>query len=329
MIRPAPKAARAALAACAATLATAGGAWAQASCDDVVITEMDWASSAIVTNVAVFLMEQGYGCDVQVVPSSTTPAMVSVAETGRPDIVTEVWPNGNPAYDSLVAEGRIETVADVLSDRSVQGWYLPTSLVDAHPELATLEGILANPGLVGGRLHSCPDGWQCKETTEAIARAAGLPEAGIEVFQHGSGETLAASMASAVEAGEPWLGYYWEPTGLLGKYAMTKVDLGAFDEEAWNCIVDPECPGEEMTSYASTPVVTVVTTTFAEDHPELYELMSNVAFTNAQMGAVLSWQEENAASAEEAAVHFLTEYRDVWPAWLSEDARANLAALID
>ena len=34
---------------------------ASADCGDVSITEMDWASSAVVTYVSKFLMEQGYG----------------------------------------------------------------------------------------------------------------------------------------------------------------------------------------------------------------------------------------------------------------------------
>jgi glycine betaine/proline transport system substrate-binding protein len=57
--------------------------------------------------------------------------------------------------------------------------------------------------------------------------------------------------------------------------------------------------------------------------------MSNVAFTNAQMGDVLAWQEDNTASAEEAAVYFLTTYKDVWADWLSEDAPENLAPLLN
>jgi glycine betaine/proline transport system substrate-binding protein len=53
-----------------ATVVTAGlvGTTAMADCGEVSITEMDWASSAVVTAVASFLMEQGYGCTVQKVP---------------------------------------------------------------------------------------------------------------------------------------------------------------------------------------------------------------------------------------------------------------------
>lgn len=298
------------------------------ACDDVTITEMDWASAAIVTNVAKFLMEQGYGCSVTAVPSATTPAMASVAETGKPDIVTEVWTNGNPGYDKLSAEGTIVTLSDVLSDGGVQGWYIPTYLVEAHPELATIEGIKANPDLVGNRLHSCPDGWACKATTTAYARAAGLEEAGIEVFQHGSGETLATSMASAVENREPWLGYYWEPTSIMGKYDMTRVDLGPFDQEIFTCNSDLDCEDVGLSSYPVVPVKTVVTTTFGEEQPELTALLNKVQFTNAQMSEVLAWQEDNSASVEEAAVYFLTNYSDVWRNWVDDTAREKLAGLL-
>ena len=61
---------------------------AQANCGEVSITEMNWASNTVVTNVATFIMEQGYGCDVTIVPSDTVPAVTSVAENGEPDIVT-------------------------------------------------------------------------------------------------------------------------------------------------------------------------------------------------------------------------------------------------
>ncbi|MDG1008683.1 MAG: glycine betaine ABC transporter substrate-binding protein, partial [Amylibacter sp.] len=83
-------------AAVAATMSF-GATTAYADCGEVSITEMDWASSAVVTAVATFLMEQGYGCTVQKVPSSTVPALTSLAETGEPDILTEVWANSTPA----------------------------------------------------------------------------------------------------------------------------------------------------------------------------------------------------------------------------------------
>ena len=56
--------------------------------------------------------------------------------------------------------------------------------------------------------------------------------------------------------------------------------------------------------------------------------MSKVSFTNGVMDQLLAWQEENKASADETAVHFLTSYKDVWPNWLSDDAKAKIGAIV-
>lgn len=302
---------------------------AQAECGEVTITEMNWASSAVVTHVSKFLMEQGYGCKVKAVPSSTTPSLISVAETGKPDIVTELWINGTPAYDELSAEGKILTIADVLSDGGIEGWWVPKYLVDEHPELATIEGILAHPDLVGNRFHQCPDGWGCKNTNLDHIRNWDVEAAGIEIFQHGSGETLATSIAAAFENKEPWLGYYWAPTSVLGKYPMVKVDFGVpYEPELFKCYADAECDAEGKTTFPVGPVKTVVTKDFSESHPDIADLMSKVSFTNAEMSAVLAWAEANQASSEEAAVYFLTTYSDVWSQWINDDAKSKLAALI-
>ncbi|ATI43610.1 glycine/betaine ABC transporter substrate-binding protein (plasmid) [Pacificitalea manganoxidans] len=317
--------------AAATALATgliAGTASAQSDCGEVSITEMNWASSVVVTAVSEFLMEQGYGCDVTKIPSSTNPAITSVAETGEPDILTELWVNAAPVYDRLAAEGKVEPLTQVLSDGGVEGWWLPNYLLEEHPELATLQGVLDNPELVGARFHQCPDGWACKTVNGNLIRAAGLEDNGIEVFQHGSGETMATAIASAYQDKEPWFGYYWAPTSVLGQYPMTRVDIGEFDEEAHACNAEESCANPRMSAYPKGEVLTVVTASFAEENPEVTELMRNVQFTNPQMNDVLAWQEENNASPDEAAVYFLTTYKDVWGNWLNDAAREKLAAIL-
>ncbi|MDX1781440.1 MAG: ABC transporter substrate-binding protein, partial [Thalassovita sp.] len=292
--------------AAAAAIAMAAGA-ASAECGEVTMTEMNWASSQVVTGVAKFILEQGYGCSIEMVPSSTVPALASVAETGEPDIVTELWINGAPAYDKMEADGKIVTLTDVLSDGGVEGWWVPDYIVAEHPEAGTLEGILANPDLVGNRFHQCPEGWGCQRANDSKTRAFGVVDAGIEVFQHGSGETLASSIAAAYANKEPWFGYYWGPTAILGKYPMVKIDLGAYEAEVHACDADPECPsrGQGKSEYPVSPVKTIVTSAFMESHPAEAAFMKNLSLTNAQMNEILAWKDANTASTEEAAVYFL------------------------
>lgn len=313
----------------AIVIALSAGA-AAAECGEVTMTEMNWASSQVVTGVAKFVLEQGYGCKVDMVPSSTVPALASVAETGEPDIVTELWINGAPSYEKLESEGKISTLTDVLSDGGVEGWWVPDYIVAEHPEAGTLEGILANPALIGNRFHQCPEGWGCQRANDSKTKAFGVVDAGIEVFQHGSGETLASSIAAAYANKEPWFGYYWGPTAILGKFPMVKIDLGDYNAEVHACDADPECPnrGVGKSEYPVSPVKTIVTSEFMESHPEETAFMKNVSFTNAQMNDILAWKEANTASTEEAAVYFLTNKPDVWGSWLNDAAKDKLSALL-
>ncbi len=310
----------------AASLAAAGAA--QADCGEVSITEMDWASSAVVTHVADFIMTTGYGCTVQRVPSSTVPAMASLAETGEPDIVTELWTIYTPVYFELLDEGRVVELSKVLADGGVEAWWIPAYLAEAHPELTTLDGILANPDLVGGRFHDCPSGWGCDQTNLNNLIAAGAEGAGLERFQHGSGETLATSIAAAFEAEEPWFGYYWAPTSVLGRYPMVAVETAPYDEAVHTCNTSAECTTPGVSAYPPADVVTMATSNFVEREPEVAEFLGNMSYTNDIMNDVLAWQDGNGASYEEAAVYFLQNYGDVWSAWLNDSARENLSALL-
>lgn len=297
-------------------------------CGDVTITQMDWASANVVTSVSKFLMEQGYGCTVTTVPSSTPTALTSVAETGTPDILTELWVNTAPAYAELVAEGKLVELADVLSDGGVEGWWVPKYVVDANPEAATLDGILANPDLVGRRFDNCPDGWACRTINDNMNTVIDMEGKGIEIFNHGSGETLATAIASAYADKKPWFGFYWAPTAILGKYPMVLVETAAYDADLHSCNSSKDCAQPGLSAYPGAAVKTAVTTGFQQREPEIADLMSNISFTNDQMNGVLAWMEDNNASAEEGAVYFLTNNKQQWGGWLSDHAREKLSAIL-
>ena len=299
-------------------------------CGEVSITEMNWASAQVVTSVASFIMEQGYGCDVSVVSSDTIPAVTSVAENGEPDIVTELWLNSTgDTYTELKNDGKVVEAAPVLDPGGVEGWWIPTYLAEEHPELTTIEGILENPELAGGRFYNCPEGWGCRVVSDNLAAALDLEGNGVEVFNSGSGQVLATSMADAVLEEEPWFGYYWGPTVPLGKYDMTKVDLGEVkpDVHSNNQNADTDNPG--VSDFPAAPIVTATTSTFQESNPEVFELLQNMTFKTSDMSSVLAWKDENNASADEAAVYYLTNFQDEWTGWLSDEARSNLTAMLD
>ena len=150
----------------------------------------------------------------------------------------------------------------------------------------------------------------------------------MEVFDHGSGETLATSIAAAYENKEPWFGYYWGPTAVLGKYGMTKVKIGDIDTDAHTGNQNKDNSNPGISDFPPAPVLTVATAELTEKEPEVAALMSKISFEIGMLSEILAWQEENSASAEEAAVYFLTNQPDVWSQWINDDARGKLAKFI-
>jgi glycine betaine/proline transport system substrate-binding protein len=228
----------------------------------------------------------------------------------------------------LVDAGKLVEVANVLSDGGVEAWWIPAYLAESNPELTTWEGIMANPSAVGGKFHDCPSGWACDIINNNNLKAAGAEAGGLERFQHGSGETLQTSIASAYAEKAPWFGYYWAPTAVLGKYPMVRVEVPAYNAEAHACNGDANCANPVFSAYPAAKVATAVSGTFANENPDIVELLSKLSFTNTQMGEVLAWRLDNNASYDEAAVHFLVNNADVWSSWLNDEAKGKLAAIL-
>ena len=299
---------------------------AKADCGEVSIGAMGWASGESISSLAKFVLEVGYGCKVKLVPTDTVPAVTSLAENGQPDIVPEVWKNSAPVYSELEAAGKVITASSVFANGGEEGWWIPTSLADKHPELKTIKGILANPKKVGSMFHNCPVGWGCRVVNDNLKLVHNLEKNGIKVFDHGSGANLGASIAAAFADNEPWFGYYWGPTAVLGKYKMTKVDIGAVNakQHAINQKKDADPSKIGISGFPSAPVLNAITADFAKREPEVAAFIGKMTFPNDVLSSLLAWKEEKKASADEAAAWVLTNHKDMVLSWVSANAKVKL-----
>ena len=115
---------------------------------------------------------------------------------------------------------------------------------------------------------------------------------------------------------------------MLGKYKMVKVALGDIDTDVHSANQNKDNANPGVSDFPPAPVLTVATAALTEREPEIAELMGNVSFDVDVLSSILAWQEENSASAEEAAVYFLTSQSDTWSGWINDDARAKLSKFI-
>ncbi len=309
-------------------------AQAEEACGRVTIADMNWSSATLIANVDRFVLEHGYGCKAELIPGDTMPTGTSMIEKGEPDIAPELWSNSfKDALDKGVAEKRLRVAGRSLSDGGEEGFWVPRYMVEKDPTLATIAGVKSAAKLFKhpedpdrSAFLGCPAGWNCQITSGNLFNALELENAGFELIDPGSGAGLAGSIAKAYERGEPWFGYYWAPTAVLGKYKMVKVDFGSGTDEKHytDCISQAECEDPQPTMYPPSPVHTVTTEQFAAKAPEAYEYLSRRAFSNAQMNELLAWMEENQADGDIAMEHFLKNYESTWTPWVSPEVAAKV-----
>ncbi|USD66168.1 ABC transporter substrate-binding protein [Vibrio sp. SCSIO 43136] len=318
----------------AATLMSAS---ANASeCGEVTIAEMNWNSASLIANVDKFILEHGFGCDAELVPGDTMPTGTSMIEKGQPDLAPELWSNSlKEALDVGVKEGRLRYAGKVLSDGGEEGFWVPKYLVEKHPELATIEGVIKHADMFEhpedpdvSAFYSCPAGWNCQISAGNLFEAMGLEDKGFVIVDPGSGAGLSGSIAKAYEREQAWFGYYWAPTAVLGKYEMVKVDFGSGvnEQEFLNCTTQEECDEPKVTMYPPSPVHTVTTEEFASRSPEAYAYVSTRSFTNSDLNKLLAWMEDNQADGEETMHHFLETYGQVWESWVTPEVAKKVKA---
>ncbi len=316
------------------TCLSAGAAQAAENCGRVTIADMNWSSATLIAHIDRFILQHGYGCEAELVPGDTMPTGTSMTEKGEPDIAPELWSNSfKDALDKGIAEKRVRIAGMSLSDGGEEGFWVPNYMVEKDPSMATIKGIVANAKMFShpedpgkSAFMDCPSGWGCQVTNSNLFMALKLEDAGFEKVDPGSGAALAASIAKAYERGEPWFGYYWSPTAVLGKYRMVKVDFGhgVLKEHFVGCLTQKECHNPKPSMFPPSPVPTVTVESFAARAPLAYEYLTRRAFKNAQMNVLLAWMEDNQADGDVAMEYFLKNNETIWKAWVSADVAAKV-----
>lgn len=301
------------------------------ACGDITISEMNWPSAEFLANLDKVILEQAYGCNVQLIPGATVTTFASMESKGVPDIAPELWTNGvQERLTAAVKKGDI-VVGTKLIEGASEGWFISENMHKKHPELKTVDDVLAHPELFpnkenpsNGAFYGCPSGWGCQISNMNLMKKGAYDAEGhsFDQIDPGSGAALAASIAKSYERKEPWFGYYWQPTGVLYKYPMFKLDWGVpHDKDNWdNCIAkSPDCETPKKNGWTVSRVNTAVVAKFAKSNPVVMEYLNKRTYGMDTVGGVLAYMSDNQANGEDAAFYFLKNYEKVWSKWLSAD----------
>ena len=313
---------------------------ANAKCGKLVIAEQNWASAELMANVDKIILEEGYGCEVELVPGATMPTFTSMNDKGSPDMNPEQW--ANAVYTPLkkaVSEKRLIIANGAPITGLGEGWWLNPAALKKHPKLKgmTAVEILEHPEWFPdkedpskGAFMGCPAGWGCQLANANLFRAFEMEKKGWKLIDPGSAAGLDGSIAKAADSGEPWFGYYWNPTSMVGKYNLQQVDFGVpfAGRDNWdNCVTlaEQDCANPKPTAWTKSEVNSIVTANFAKTGgKEALSYVEKRVFPGEVMNGMLVYMADNQAKGSDAAVEFLIQHEDVWTKWVSSSAAKKI-----
>lgn len=327
----------------AAALAVAAGlllAAALAGCspaekDPIIFGDLSWDSAQVNNRIAAFILTHGYGYDnIEYIPGDTITILQGLRR-GDVHINMEVWvENQQEPYDQALAAGDVLDLGNNFGD-NWQGWLVPRYMIEGDaargieataPELRSVFDLpdhwqlfLDPEDSSKGRFINSVPGWMCTEDNSQKLVTYGLDRYYTD-FITGSDAALSGSMAAAYARGEPWFGYYWAPTWVLGKYDMYPLEEPSYDPAVWKA--DRGC------AYPSNNVNVAVNAAFAKRNPEVVAFLDNFVTGTAQHNKVLAYMEAEGASTDQAAMYFLREYEGWWTKWVSADVAAAVKAAL-
>ena len=317
---------------------------ANAQCGKLTIAEMPWESSKLMAHVDTIILEEGYGCAVELEEYNPMDISTSMTVRGQPDMSPELWINStNQPLLKAVKEGILEIPNKNPILGEGEGWWITAATVEKYPQIKgmTVLEILDNPGWFPhpedsskGAFMGCPDGWACHSTNENLFRAFEMEKKGWKLVVPGSGAVLKDSIVKADKSGDAWFGYYWSPSAIVGKYDLIPVDFGVpyAGDDNWNkCIIKPEqeCADPKPTAWIENNAHTIVTSQFSNKAgTDVMTYIKKRTYPVDVMNKMLAFMVDEQASGNDAATEFLVKHADVWTKWVpagvAEKVKAGL-----
>ena len=299
--------------------------------ETIVFGDLGWDSAQVCNRIAALILEHGYGYGAEYIPGDTITILQGL-RSGDVEVNMEVWvENQLDPYNEALDSGDVIDLGNNYGD-NYQGWLVPTYMIEGGGAVAPdLKSVFDLPeywelfedpeNSDKGRFINSIPGWMCTEINSQKLVTYELDEYYTD-FVVGSDAALSGSMAAAYQKGEPWLGYYWAPTWVLGKFDMTLLEEPAYDVDVFTEEEGYAC------AYPSNNVNIALNAAFADANPDVVQFLDNFETTTPMINAVLAYMQDNEATTDEAALFFLTDYEDVWTSWVSGDvADAVKAAL--
>lgn len=278
-----------------------------------------WSASRLNAEVAKNIIENELGYPVEIADGiSENDAMFTGMADGSLDAVLEIWPSGiTDAENAYFDDGSVVNLGELGAIGRI-GWFVPQSVLDEHPELATWEGYAspdaaalfatAESGDLGRFLATDPS---YSQFDEQIIANLDLP---FQVQYSGSEPATIAELDSRVAAGEPVLMYWWTPTAAVAKYDLVKVELPEVTEACNESAASSD--GGYACDYPEDVLIKAASAQLEEKAPDVFTFLQNFTLTNDDQLSMLPAFEIDGEDPSAVAAEWVSANESTWRAWL-------------
>ena len=222
---------------------------------EVTIVEFSWESVNIHNYIMKYILEGAYGYKVNMITAESAPGLTAI-ENNDAQIGTEVWMDNRGDWWEASGKNSVVQIGDTFEGIAYQGWYIPNYM---DPSIVTIDDFkkYCESTDEKDKLISAPSGWGSYEITKMRMEGYGLTDL-VEFVDPGSGSALDVEIVSLYEKNLPFCTYYWEPTVIIGKLDMRRLQEAPYNEETWNTTYLCEYPDSSVKklmnkSYAEDP----------------------------------------------------------------------------
>ena len=284
---------------------------------DISLVVNPWTASRLNTEVAKVIIEQELGNTVEITEIDENAMFTGMAD-GTLDAVLEIWPSGvTEDEQAFIDEGSVVNLGELGAVGKI-GWFVPSYVVEEHPELATWEGFqdpelasmfaTAETGDKGRFLGTDPS---YSQYDEQIIENLDLP---LQVVFSGSEPATVAELDARVAAEEPIVMYWWTPTAAVAAYDLVNVELPEYTEEcgehaaAGDGQVDCDYPEDVLFKAASGEL--------EEKDTDVFAFLEEFTITTEDQLEMLPAVEIDGEDPAEVAEQWVADHEDVWREWL-------------
>ena len=282
----------------------------------IKLAENNWSASTLNVTIAKILLEEQMGYKVELVSLDENAQWSAIAK-GDLHASLEIWPSGHVKdTKQYIEEQKSIENGGLLGPIGKIGWYVPTYMVEQHPELATWEGFkdpklaslfkTAETGDKGQFLAGDPSFVQYDAD---IIKNLGL---NLQVVHAGSSEAELAALQAAYSRKDPILFYFWTPHSVHAQYDLAEVKLPSYTPD---CYAKSES-GSVACDYPTDDLFKIFWPGLKEAAPQVYQFLKAMHYTTQDQITMIAAVELDKKTPEEAARAWLDANKETWQKWL-------------